>query len=576
MISLIRKTIFKSSAKNAAAPYILMILCAYSLITSIYMLVFYDADQMLIRLGLNFLLVLTYIIVERSPLCITVTSFLSPTIISFILIIGAIFLKGDSLLFIYMCCAALISLTYFNTKGLAAHIITVNVILIIILFVFQINLLGENFTFIYNVMSFIASLALTILAYIFCAFSVKMLKSLTDAKKDAELAANAKEVFLANMSHEIRTPLNAIIGLTEAELRRDLPKDDMENLHKIHKSGKLLLGIINDILDKSKIESGTFRLFLSEYTFADMIYDVVNLNIVHIGEKPIIFSVLADENIPRRLIGDELRIKQLLNNFLSNAFKYTRQGNVSLKISCLPEDDGIRLFFTVSDTGIGIRPEDLKNLFDEYTRMDTTANSKISGTGLGLSINKKLAGMMDGSVNVRSEYGKGSVFTVDIRQDIADKTHIGPETANALKNFTYVPEYKDISINYIPMPYASVLVVDDVEINLEVASYCLEPYKIHVDCIDNGAGAVQKVIDGNPRYDIIFMDHMMPGMDGIAATRAIRQIGTEYTKSVPIIALTANAVVGTEKMFLENGFQGFISKPIDPQRLDSVLHQWID
>jgi len=574
MVSLIRKAILGNSEKNNAAPYIFIVLCAFTALTTAYTQLFFGAAFALVRFALGVAIVAVFVIIERSPLSNRASAFLSPAIVAAILIFGAIYFEGDGLLFIYINCISLISLTYFNAKGLAAYIITSTAAIAAILFFFNINLLGGAFTFVYNCISFMASFGLNVLVYTFCIFCVKMLNALTEAKNEATLAALAKGSFLANMSHEIRTPLNAIIGLTEAELRKDKPESDLANLRKIHSSGNHLISLINDILDMSKIESGKFELDPTEYTFADLIYETVTLNMVRIGSKPVNFLVSVDESIPSRLSGDELRIKQLLSNMLSNAFKYTKEGSVELKVAWRTENDGARLIFSVADTGIGIRPEDLKKIFSEYAQVNQKSTRGIEGTGLGLAICKGLAELMGGGLSAKSAFGEGSVFTADIKQGIVDEKPLGPDIALALKNFTYIPEYGEPGIEYTPLPNVRVLVVDDVEVNREVAACCLEPYEIKVDCIDNGYSAVQRIKDGTPVYDLVFMDHMMPGMDGIAATQAIREIGTDYAVSIPIIALTANALAGNEKMFTDNGFQGFLAKPIETQKLDAVIHRW--
>ena len=575
MIPFIRKFVFADSRKNTAAPHIFLILCAYAAITTAYTGMFFDAATMAVRFVLDVGIVAIFVAMERLPLSSAATAFLSPTLIAVVLVFGAIFDAGDGLLFIYISCVALISLSYFSAKGLAAYIVTAGLAFVVILFVFKINLLGSNFTMLYNYISFIACLGLNALAYSFCLFCVKMLSALTEAKNEASLAAQAKGNFLANMSHEIRTPLNAIIGFTEAELRRDLSAPDIENLHKIHSSSNLLLGIINDILDMSKIESGKFDLVPAEYVFADMIYDTIALNMVRIESKPVNLTVSVDEGIPSQMVGDELRVKQVLNNLLSNAIKYTPAGNIELRVTGCPADGGVRLFFSVADTGIGIRENDLKMLFSEYFQVVGERNRGIEGTGLGLSICKGLAELMGGKISAESEYGVGSTFTAEIWQETSGSPPIGAAVSAALGNFSYAPKYHDSAFDYMPMPHAKVLVVDDVEMNLEVAACCLEPYGMRVDCTDSGTDAVRRVKDGEPRYDLILMDHMMPGMDGIEAVRTIREIGTEYALSVPIVALTANALSGNDKMFADNGFQGFLAKPIDLIKLDAVLRRWV-
>ncbi|MDR2483010.1 MAG: response regulator [Treponema sp.] len=402
------------------------------------------------------------------------------------------------------------------------------------------------------------------------------------ARLEAEEASQSKSAFLATMSHEIRTPLNAIIGLSEIELQKKLPKDLQRGLEKIYNSGTSLLAIINDILDISKIEAGSFELVPIEYEVASMVNDTVYLNMVRIGAKHIAFKLEIDGSIPRRLLGDELRVKQILNNLLSNAIKYTEAGTVLLKITWEQRDNDALITFEVSDTGRGIRQEDLPKLFSEYRQLDAKANRHIEGTGLGLSITRNLLYMMDGGIIVKSVYGQGSTFTVQLPQPIRDPNPIGDITARNLEMFRYkdIRQSRGLSLARNYMPYGRVLVVDDVETNLDVARGLLLPYGLDIDCVASGQEAVDRihaVSQGSAaRYDLILMDHMMPGMDGVEAVRIIRnEITGDYARSVPIVALTANALAGNEEMFLSKGFNAYISKPIDIMQLDVVLNTWV-
>jgi len=404
-------------------------------------------------------------------------------------------------------------------------------------------------------------------------------KSLVELNMEVEAANEAKSNFLANVSHEMRTPMNAIIGLSELMLgENEIQGEVRERLDKIYGAGVTLLNIVNDILDISKIESGRFELVPEVYDLPSFINDTVTLNIMRIAEKPIEFVLSIDETLPVRLMGDDLRIKQVCNNLLSNAFKYTRHGIVEWQLSCEREGDFVWMTCVVKDTGIGIKSEDIGKLFSNYSQVDTSSNRRIEGTGLGLALARRMVDLMDGAISVESEYGKGSTFTARFRQKFVSNETIGPEVVKNLKSMNYSRSRLDTKTRFIrvQMPYARVLVVDDVPTNLDVARGMLKPYGIKVDCVTGGQEAVDLIREKEVTYDAIFMDHMMPEMDGIEAVRIIRnEIGTEYAETVPIIAMTANAIVGNEDMFLRNGFQAFIAKPVDVMLLDSVIRHWI-
>jgi signal transduction histidine kinase/AmiR/NasT family two-component response regulator/HPt (histidine-containing phosphotransfer) domain-containing protein len=406
----------------------------------------------------------------------------------------------------------------------------------------------------------------------------KRTRELEQQTEVAKSASRAKSDFLARMSHEIRTPLNVILGLSEVELQKELPEGTSLNLEKVYRSGAHLLEIVNDILDISKIESGNFEIVPAEYEFPALVSDTIQLNIVRIGIKPIRFSLDLDESIPSKLRGDALRIKQILNNLLSNAIKYTEEGEVRLTVEWTPRDGDALLMFTVRDTGRGIKPGDMDKLFSDYTQLDASANRQIEGTGLGLSITKGLAEAMGGSISAESEYGRGSVFRVSLPQGIVDGNPIGPGRVEELRGLQPAGERSRKRGDFIRsyMPYGNVLVVDDLAMNLDVMLGLLTPYGLRMDTALSGAEAVELIRRGDPRYDLVFMDHMMPGMDGVETARIIRnEINTGYARTIPIVVLTANAIAGNREMFLENGFNDFISKPVDIKQLDMILNQWI-
>jgi PAS domain S-box-containing protein len=398
------------------------------------------------------------------------------------------------------------------------------------------------------------------------------------AYAEAEAASEAKSRFVANMNHEMRTPMNVIVGLTELLLdEEDVPVKVKEMLYKINTAGTTLMGLISDVLDISKVDAGKMELTPVHYDVASFLNDIITLNVIRIEEKPIDFELDIHENLPRTLHGDDLRVKQILNNLLSNAFKYTKAGTVTLSVDCKRDGNTVWTSFYVTDTGIGIRAEDVGKLFTDYRQMDIKVNRKIEGTGLGLSITKRFVELLDGEITVESEYGKGTTFKVRIRQEFVTDEPIGKETVESLRSFRYSDRKKQAHRKLVrpDLSYARALVVDDFPTNLDVAAGMLGKYKMQVDCVTSGQESVNLISSGVPVYDVIFMDHMMPGMDGVEAVAAIRALGTEYAKNIPIVALTANAVAGHEKMFLDNGFNAFLPKPFNAVSLDAVVQMWV-
>ena len=407
-------------------------------------------------------------------------------------------------------------------------------------------------------------------------------KALSDAVQKANVANEAKTTFIASMSHEMRTPLNAILGFTELTLdEEDISEKTASNLIKIEQAGQTLLNIVSDILDISKIENGMFELHPIEYKTPPRINDIVNQCIMYKGEKDIEFELNISDNFPSDMFGDDLRVKQIFVNLLSNAFKYTLSGKISFSLGCKREGKHHHITATISDTGPGIRAKSLAQIFDDYYQADASSNRKIAGTGLGLSIARRLALMMGGDITVQSEYGKGSTFTATVTQEYVSDDVIDKKTVEILTNRTYSPVWlhKWKHQSRLSLPYANVLIVDDVETNLDIARGMLLRYDIMATCVTSGFAAIEAIREvieaGNNRFSAIFMDHMMPEMDGIEATKHIREFDSDYAKNIPIVAFTANAIVGSKEMFLESGFQDYILKPIEAIRLDHVVLKWI-
>ncbi|MDR0504152.1 MAG: response regulator [Treponema sp.] len=401
----------------------------------------------------------------------------------------------------------------------------------------------------------------------------------------AQAANQAKSVFLAKMSHEIRTPLNAVLCISEIHHQsKNLPQDIREAFTRIYNSGDLLMGIINDILDISKIEAGKLELIQSCYDVPGMINESVVLNSIKYRNKPIRLIINIDENVPAQLYGDDLRIKQILNNLLSNSFKYTASGEVELSFNAEVNRDSVTLVIRVRDTGQGMTQEQIGMLFDEYARFNSELNKTTEGTGLGMAITYNLLNLMNGKIEVESSPGRGTLVTLRIPQGSAGAAAIGKETAEKLKQVRLNLDIKEEKpqIKYEQMPFGNVLVVDDAEMNLYVVKGILSFYGLQVDTAASGLEAIDLVKQNE--YDILFMDHMMPGMDGIETVKNIRKWEEEQRKTggeknagkpVPIIALTANAVSGMREVFLSNGFDGFLSKPIVAQELDDIIKKFM-
>ena len=379
--------------------------------------------------------------------------------------------------------------------------------------------------------------------------------ALVRAKQEAERANAAKSDFLATVSHEIRTPMNAIIGVASMLKSTGLDKKQHEYLKSIQDSSHVLLNLINDILDFSKIEAGKLVLVCDYFRLNGLLRHLHTMFDMMFRQKSLLFVCEFDEDLPEVVYGDDNRIRQILTNILNNALKYTKEGRVFFHVS---RGEGDVICFAVRDSGIGIQEDALPRLFSAFEQLDMVRNKSVIGTGLGLAITKRLCGLMNGSIEVESEYGVGSCFTVRLPLEQGTEEQLPPEVRREAFRFR--------------APAARILLVDDIDINLQVAAYMLEPFDVMVDFASGGREAVERA--GEHRYDMILMDHMMPEMDGMEATQAIRAMDGP-TADVPIVALTANAVSGAMERFLVRGFNDFLSKPMDETALADCLLRWL-
>lgn len=391
---------------------------------------------------------------------------------------------------------------------------------------------------------------------------------LVKAMEEAQSANTAKSIFLAHMSHEIRTPINAVLGMDEMIIRESTDKDITAYAVNIRSAGNSLLTIINDILDFSKIESNKMEIIPAEYDLSLLLRDCYNLVFMRAAEKELRFTFETDENTPKNLVGDEFRIRQIITNLLTNGVKYTPKGSVSLTVGFDRIDKNrIMLIISVKDTGMGISDDDKAKLFDSFRRINSSQTKNIEGTGLGLAITKRLAELMDGTVLVESEYGKGSVFTVRIPQKVSGSGVMGDFDPS--KNNGPDKKYRES----FHAPDAKILVVDDVKMNVEVMRGLIKKTLICADAAYSGEECLS--LAAKEKYDIIFMDHLMPEMDGVETLKHLKEDNNSPNRDTPVIALTANVIAGAKESYMSMGFADYLSKPVKGSDLEDMIIKFL-
>lgn len=510
------------------------------------------------------------------------------TIFTFINIMGYSVMLHEFTEVFTVFCAAVCLISFYHMLQVNYLMLGFSTVFVLYWFIWQ----GEWQAFLYRDSSIaitirVFSLYLVQVLLIILIKKQKEMQRLVEQKiQEAETAGQAKEDFLANMSHEIRTPMNAITGMVELALRNEhLPEQEREYLYNIQSAGENLLSIIDDILDVTKIDSGNLEITEEPYEITSIVHDVMNVIQVMLGEKEVELLVDIDPNIPARLKGDGVRIKQIMMNLMGNAVKYTEQGKIHLKLETGPaegQDGKINLKVSVADTGIGISEEQMNDLFTVFKQANSRRNRSAGGSGLGLAISKKLIELMHGTLHAESELGKGSTFTFTIVQEVIDaKPCIDVDSQVTLQSTMKREAVKKEKERRkkagrqitFTAPDAKILIVDDNKVNLKVAEGLLRPYHMNVETADSGSRAIEMV--QNEHFDLVFMDHMMPVMDGVDATKIIRELQGEYFQKVAIVALSANAVRGAREMFLEAGMNDFVAKPIEMRSMDRTLRRWL-
>ena len=507
--------------------------------------------------------------------CVCVTNFVVCTILHMSRIVSyyEVLTYIDGILLVYILAIIVCIVADFITRKNKEHINVFWGLLGFGLFSFLevvVTILNAKTPFKFDISGLAIIVGMIVLLFFAILDQIKAFELIRQETQNAIAATKAKSDFLANMSHEIRTPINAIMGMNEMVLRECEQENIKEYASDISSASETLLNIVNDILDFSKIESGKLEIINDEYDLGELIYDVTTLVNTKAVSKGLKLNVNADENLPSKLYGDDKRVREIITNILNNAVKYTDNGYVSLNISGAVQENTFTLNISIEDSGQGIKEEDIEKIFDGFSQVNLKKNKKIEGTGLGLAITKNLIELMGGSIKVDSEFGKGTVFTVTLPQQIIAEEKMGSYLSHRHASV------KSDALNYEHSDFENkkILVVDDTPINLKVISKFLGNTKAEVKCVLSGAEMLELI--QKEQYDIILLDHMMPDMDGIETLKASKALQNNKCINSPVIALTANAIVGAKEMYVEAGFDDYLSKPVNMETLCNMLGKYLN
>ena len=477
------------------------------------------------------------------------------------------YIPGKAAIYVFAFCVCIVMLIVITAiinrnRILKKHIISVGIMLVELIVVFVIQIMVDDIDFLATA----ATLQMFFLYFMIENPDLEIISELKSTKDDIDRSNRAKSDFLSNMSHEIRTPMNAIIGFSESILdrKRFNQKEVRQDIENISTASNNLIEIINNILDISKIESGKEVLEEKEYSLLKLVSDLTDITKQRLKNRPIKLLVDVDESLPDKLYGDYTKLYQILLNLMTNAAKYTEVGKIIFTVKGDASSKDVKLIFQVKDTGFGIKKEDYDKVFGKFSRLHNATDKEIEGTGLGLVISKQYAQLLGGNIGFDSEYEVGSTFYFEVKQKVLGNNKVG----KLEKDSTKVND-----IDYLDCSKFNILIVDDNDLNIKVAEKLLSPYKFNITSVKSGKDCIYKIKEGN-HYDLIFMDHMMPEMDGIQTLHIIKKLDDFHIP--PVVALTANAITGMREMYLKEGFDEYLSKPINIKSLNDIIKKYFE